>query len=125
MILHIATTAYPHDSLKPDSVGLKAESMDLNMEGMELFCLSLVSADMYDNFKRDIRKIASNPLYNSQYILVAVARKDDTQKTRFMLDFYKNWLATGDFRLSYKKTLKDIKKEFGTLDFKTRLIRKK
>ena len=125
-IVHIATSAYTRpDSVKLDSVGLKAESMDLNMEGTELFCLSLVSADMYSNFKRDIRKIASNPSYNSQWILVAVAKKDDTQKTRFMLEFYKNWLSAGDFQLSYKKTVRDIKREYKVLDFKTKLIRKK
>jgi hypothetical protein len=100
------------------------QQLTLNLAKAEIICLSLVNSDLFENFEdEDLEKKFAQ--YGAKYILVTVAKADSEQRSSFVIQFYKTQLSSGRVERAFKESLKESEQQYGALDFKARLIRKK
>jgi hypothetical protein len=80
------------------------ESINSGFLDNTFIVLSLVSPDMFDKWNYDSLK--SN--YSKKSVLIIVARQDSATKTKFVMSFYKNWVASGSKQKAYNQAIEEM-----------------
>jgi hypothetical protein len=102
----------------------EVQQLTLNLTKAEVICLSLVNSHLFENFeKEDLEKKFAH--YGAKFILVTVSKADSKQRSSFVIQFHKTHLSSGSVERAFKESLKESKQQYGALDFKARLIKKK
>jgi hypothetical protein len=98
--------------------------LTLNLAKAEIICLSLVNSDLFENFEKDDleQKFAQ---YGAKFILITVSKADSRQRSAFVTQFNKAQLSSGGIEQAFEESLKESKQQYGVLDFKARLIKRK
>jgi hypothetical protein len=102
----------------------EVQHLTLNLAKAEIICLSLVNSDLFENFdKEDFEQKFAQ--YGARFVLITVSKADSRQRSAFVTRFYKAQLSSGSFERAFDESLKESKQQYGVLDFKARLIKKK
>src|SRR5689334_7554355 len=109
-ILHIT-------SLADTSADQGTDTPDLPLIKAELIVLSLTSQDMFDHFAIDAKMLRKN--YGGGKMLVAVDRDGASEKSEFMIEFYRLTLQkNGNYQEAFDEALKNVQWKYGNIHFK-------
>jgi len=110
-ILHITTLAN-NNSDQTDSAVVPSIKAGLVV-------LSLTSSDLFDHFERDVEVLKER--YDGSKLIVAVDRDGASEKSEFMMDFYRLSLekkSKNVYRKTFDEAFKNIQRKYGEIHFK-------
>jgi len=97
---------------------VNSQSLSLNTD---FYSFSLTDSVLYVNFDKEVKTYQKE----DKSVMITVAKGESEQRSEFVFLFYKNLAMNYELHRAYTLALKEIKKKYKTLDFKSKLLPKK
>jgi len=85
------------------------------------YSFSLTDSVLYVNFDKEVKTYQKE----DKSVMITVAKGESEQRSEFVFLFYKNLAMNYELHRAYTLALKEIKKKYKTLDFKSKLLPRK